>query len=37
MYGMSEHTFYELVEQAKDGSTAEDLKDGPSKPKNPHR
>jgi transposase len=37
MYGMSEHTFYELVEQTKDGSTAEDLKDKPSKPKNPYR
>jgi hypothetical protein len=30
-------TFYYLVERAKDGSTAEDLKDRPSKPKNPYR
>jgi putative transposase len=37
MYGMSERTFYDLVERAKDGSTAEDLKDRPSKPKNPYR
>ena len=27
MYGMSECTFYDLVKRAKDGSTAEDLKD----------
>ena len=37
IYGMSERTFYDLVERAKDGSTAEDLKDRPSKPKNPYR
>lgn len=37
MYGMSERTFYDLVGRAKDGSTAEDLKDKPSKPKNPYR
>ena len=37
MYGMSERTFYDLVERAKDGSTADDLKDRPSKPKNPYR
>ncbi|MDQ1251890.1 MAG: hypothetical protein QG646_1001 [Euryarchaeota archaeon] len=37
MYGMSEHTFYDLVERAKDGSIADDLKDRPSKPKNPYR
>ncbi len=37
MHGMSECTFYYLVERAKDGSTAEDLKDRPSKPKNPYR
>jgi hypothetical protein len=37
MYGMSECTFYDLVKRAKDGSTAEDLKDRPSKPKNPYR
>ena len=37
MYGMSERTFYDLVERAKDGSTAEGLKDRPSKPKNPYR
>ena len=37
MYGMSERTFYYLVERAKDGSRAEDLKDRPSKPKNPFR
>jgi transposase-like protein len=37
MHGMSERTFYYLVERAKDGSTAEDLKDRPSKPKNPYR
>src|SRR5674536_205625 len=37
MYGMSERTFYDLVERAKDGSTAENLKDRPSKPKNPYR
>ena len=36
MYGMSERTLYDLVERAKDGST-EDLKDRPSKPKNPYR
>ena len=37
MYGMSDCTFYDLVKRAKDGSTAEDLKDRPSKPKNPYR
>ena len=37
MYGMSERTFYYLVERAKNGSRAEDLKDKPSKPKNPYR
>jgi hypothetical protein len=37
MYGMSERTFYYLVERAKDGSRAEDLKDRPSKPKNPYQ
>ncbi len=37
MHGMSERTFYDLVERAKDGSTADDLKDRPSKPKNPYR
>jgi len=37
MYGMSERTFYDLVERAKDGSTTDDLKDRPSKPKNPYR
>ena len=37
MYGMSERTFYYLVERAKKGSRAEDLKDKPSKPKNPYR
>ena len=37
IYGMSERTFYDLVERAKDGSTAEDLKDRSSKPKNPYR
>ncbi len=37
MYGMSERTFYDLVERAKHGRTAEDLKDRPSKPKNPSR
>jgi hypothetical protein len=37
MYGMSECTFYDLVKRAKDGSTAEDLKDRPSNPKNPYR
>jgi hypothetical protein len=37
MYGMSERTFYYLVERAKNGSRAEDLKDRPSKPKNPYR
>ena len=37
MYGMSERTSYYLVERAKDGSTEEDLKDRPSKPKNPYR
>src|SRR5450759_2123023 len=37
MYGMSERIFYDLVERAKDGSTAENLKDRPSKPKNPYR
>ena len=37
IYGMSERTFYYLVERAKDGSRAEDLKDRPSKPKNPYR
>ena len=29
MYGMSDCTFYDLVRRAKDGSTAEDLKDRP--------
>lgn len=37
MYGMSERTFYDLIERAKDESTADDLKDRPSKPKNPYR
>ena len=37
MYGMSDRTFYDLIKRAKDGSTAEDLKDSPSKPKNPYR
>ena len=37
MYGMSERTLYDLVERAKDGSIAEDLKDRSSKPKNPYR
>ncbi len=37
MYGMSERTFYDLVARGKEGSTAEDLKDKPSKPKNPYR
>ena len=37
MYGMSDCTFYDLVKRAKDGSTAEDLKDRPSNPKNPYR
>ena len=37
MYGMSERTFYDLVERAKDGSTTDDLKDRPSKPKNPYQ
>ena len=37
MYGMSERTFYDLVERAKHGRTAEYLKDRPSKPKNPSR
>jgi len=36
MYGMSERTFYDLVERAKEGSTTDDLKDR-SKPKNPYR
>src|SRR5674536_376105 len=36
MYGMSERTLYDLVERAKDGSIAEDLKDRSSKPKNPY-
>jgi hypothetical protein len=36
MYGMSDCTFYDLVKRAKDGSTVEDLKDRPSKPKNPY-
>ena len=34
---MSERTFYDLVARGKEGSTAEDLKDKPSKPKNPYR
>jgi hypothetical protein len=33
MHGMSERALYDLVERAKDGSTAEDLKNRPSKPK----
>jgi len=37
MYGMSERTFYDLVARGKEGSTAQDLKDKPSKPKNPNR
>jgi hypothetical protein len=37
MYGMSDCTFYDLVKRAKAGSTAEDLKDRPSKAKNPYR
>jgi transposase InsO family protein len=37
MYGMGERTFYDLVARTKEGSTAEDLKDKPSKPKNPYR
>ena len=37
MYGMSERTFYDLVARGKEGSTAEDLKDKPSKPKKPNR
>jgi hypothetical protein len=37
MYGISERTFYDLVARGKEGSTAEDLKDKPSKPKNPYR
>ena len=37
MYGISDCTFYDLVKRAKDGSTAEDLKDRPSNPKNPYR
>ncbi len=37
MYEMSERTFYDLCERAKDGSIAEDLKDRPSNPKNPYR
>jgi hypothetical protein len=35
--GMSERTFYDLVARGKEGSTTEDLKDKPSKPKNPNR
>ena len=37
MYGMSEHTFYDLVARGKERDTTKDLMDKPSKPKNPYR
>jgi hypothetical protein len=35
--GWGERTFYDLVARGKEGNTVEDLKDKPSKPKNPYR